>query len=57
LANLATFTQSLVNYTKGNKKTKKGLILSPTKKKEKMDFRKEKIDQRTSKSKGREVNN
>jgi hypothetical protein len=43
LANLATFTQSLVNYTKGNKKTKKGLILSSTKKKEKMDFRKEKI--------------
>jgi hypothetical protein len=43
LANLATFTQGLVNYTKGNKKTKKGLILSSTKKKEKMDFRKEKI--------------
>jgi co-chaperonin GroES (HSP10) len=38
LANLATFTQSLVNYTKGNKKTKKGLILSSTKKEGKNGF-------------------
>ena len=43
MANLATFTQSLVNYTKGNKKRKKGLFQAQQKKEEKMDFRKEKI--------------